>query len=110
MKYGIAEVVKVSTNEKAGTNKVTGRVIVEETSVGVPDVIVTAYDIDLETNKDEDFTNFPIEPGTEFWNKFKNADRLNAAITNENGDFSFVYGDNAFRSNNAKNVPTYCLL
>jgi hypothetical protein len=29
----------VSTNEKDGTNEVTGKVIVKETSVGVPDVI-----------------------------------------------------------------------
>ena len=91
--------------ETTETNKVAGKVIVKETSVGVSGIIVTAYDIDLETNRDEAFTDIAIEPGTDFWSKFKNADRLGSVITDENGLFSLDYGDSAFRSNNGERRP-----
>jgi hypothetical protein len=52
-----------------------GKIQVKETSVGVPGLIVTAYDIDLESYEDQNL-NFSKYSGSDFWNKFKHVDRL----------------------------------
>ena len=91
-------------------NEIKGRVIVKETYAGVPGVVVTAYDIDSETYSEEKVACYPLEPGADFWNKFKNADRLASEITDESGSFSCKYPDSAFRSNNGERRPDLMLV
>src|ERR1051325_8451471 len=96
-------------NSNIEINKIEGKVLVKETLVGVPNVIVTAYDIDLEPNRDEVF-NTSIDPGVDFWSKFKNGDRLGSVVTDKNGLFSLIYDDNAFRSNYVEKRPDIILV
>lgn len=56
-------------------NKISGRVVLRESGVGIPDVLVVIYDLDPKTKPEED-----IEPPSD-------GDRLGSVLTGTDGSF-----------------------
>ena len=82
-------------------NQVTGKVLLKETKVGVPDLLVEVYDFDPGTRPEEilspggggepGLTTAPVPPAS------APGDRLGSTLTGAGGQFSLAYEDADFR-------------
>jgi len=83
-------------------NKVCGKVLLKETAIGIPDLLIEVYDVDRHIKPDvtigfsKDSQSF-VNTGQDFWQNFP-ADRLGSVITDENGKFELVYEDCDFQN------------
>lgn len=83
-------------------NRINGKIVLKESGVGIPDLIVVIFDIDPRTKPEEIIGSGPgdnvasIEvPGRNFA-----ADRLGSIVTNRTGTFEMTYEDDEFRVRN----------
>jgi hypothetical protein len=72
-------------------NHFEGQVLVKETSVGVPGLVVVFYDIDPGTRADTDEISARVLP---------DGDRIGSVLTGSDGKFSLSYEDTEFRVRN----------
>lgn len=83
------------------SNKVCGKVLLKETGVGIPDLLIEIYDVDPKTEPEiiVQFTqNNPdfAASSPDFWQNFS-GDRLGSVPTNESGKFELIYEDSDFQ-------------
>jgi len=85
-------------------NKVSGRIVLKESGIGIPDLLVSVFDIDPKTQPEEiiatlnGVNNTPVATaGQEF-----PVDRIGSVLTNTNGIFELTYEDDEFRIRNDK--------
>jgi hypothetical protein len=86
-------------------NIVSGKVLVKETGVGLPDLLVSVYDLDPNT-KPEDVFDFANRG---YWQNVK-GDRLGSVVTDEVGRFSLQYEDTDFQIRNEERRPDLALI
>lgn len=98
-------------------NKVTGKITLTKSNIGIPNLLVVIYDIDPST-KSQDLisklnvdgkltTSMPIVIIDAFSNPTKPVtdglgDRIGSVLTDENGNFSIEYDDEEFRIRNTE--------
>jgi hypothetical protein len=87
-------------------NKVIGKVLLQETGVGIPDLLVEVYDVDPTTKPEEFFDLSGDTPSFAAsnpnpWQRFP-ADRLGCVPTDENGKFELTYEDGDFQIRNSE--------
>ncbi|MCU0543881.1 MAG: hypothetical protein MUE44_17160 [Oscillatoriaceae cyanobacterium Prado104] len=80
--------------------KVSGKVLVKETGVGIPNLQVVLYDLDIRPaqsspNEPIEIFNFPNQPAPFFWQAFP-GDRLGSVLTSDRGDFELTFDDEDF--------------
>ena len=76
-------------------NKVTGKVLLHETGVGIPNLVVTVYDVDSSTLPDDALPPNPAKI-VNFWEQLQGK-RLGSVLTNANGAFLLDYDDSEFK-------------
>jgi hypothetical protein len=89
-------------------NIIRGKVTVKETGTGVPDLIISVYDLDPKTLPEEIFHIDPRKPVADLW-QIISGDRLGSVVTDENGTFEMVYEDAAFQVRNRERRPDLTL-
>lgn len=72
-------------------NKVTGKVLLHETGVGVPNLVVTVYDVDSDTLPQEAIQSRQASL-VNFWGRLQ-GDRLGSVLTDQDGTFVLEYED-----------------
>lgn len=87
-------------------NKVIGKVLLQETGIGIPDLLVEVYDVDPNTKPEEFFDLSGDAPNLaasnpNSWQRFP-ADRLGCVPTDENGKFELTYEDSDFQIRNSE--------
>ncbi|WP_282610990.1 hypothetical protein [Pelagibius sp. Alg239-R121] len=83
--------------------QVSGKVLVRETGIGVPDLQVVLYDLDMPDEKRVGSLEFPGQFGEEFeWQRIP-GDRIGSVLTNVAGEFAFEFNSTAFA--NRENSP-----
>jgi len=93
-------------------NIISGKVVVKESGIPIPDLLVVVYDIDPGTRSEESFT----VPGTSIDTVHPAAmtgpgDRIGSVLTNHNGMWSLAYDDGEFRVlNPAEKRPDLLLM
>ena len=84
------------------SNKVSGKVLLKETGIGIPDLLIEVYDIDPNTKPEiivqftQNNPNFAAN-SPNFWQNFS-GDRLGSVPTDESGKFELVYEDDDFQT------------
>jgi hypothetical protein len=98
-----------NTNSANGrTNTISGKVLLKETNIGIPDLLVVIYDIDQGQRPEEDIVTTPtitiaVPPVTAI--PFP-GDRIGSVLTAQDGSWSITYEDQEFRiSNPAEKRP-----
>lgn len=83
-----------SNTTQPTSNTISGKVILKETGVGIPDLLVVMYDVDHGVRPDESFPdegaprdNTPATPG----------DRIGSILSAADGSWSLTYDDPGFR-------------
>lgn len=71
-------------------NSISGKIVLKESGLGIPDLLVVVYDVDPGTRPEEIIGGAPDIA----------ADRLGAVITDQTGGFELTYEDDAFRIRN----------
>ena len=75
-------------------NKISGKVFVKEIDIGIPNLLIVAYDID--DPKSSDISNLKKNLQTNpFWTLLP-GDRLGSVTTDRNGEFQLIYDDSAY--------------
>ncbi|HEY1249036.1 MAG TPA: hypothetical protein VGE97_08625, partial [Nitrososphaera sp.] len=92
-------------------NKVTGKILLEETGAGIPNLIVTVYDVDRNTMPE--FALPATAPKrilkvTDVWEHLQ-GDRLGSVLTDKNGLFALDYEDGDFQRNDEGKRPDLML-
>lgn len=72
-------------------NKITGKVLLHETGVGIPNLIVTVYDVDSNTLPQEAVQSKQASL-VNFWESLQ-GDRLGSVLTGQDGTFVLEYED-----------------
>ncbi len=92
-------------------NKIAGKVILKETGIGIPDLLIAIHDLDPGTKPEE-----IIKPSGDS-NTINNpslatfGDRIGSILTNESGEFELDYEDEEFRIRNEEEKrPDFLLL
>jgi hypothetical protein len=75
-------------------HKVTGKVLLHETGVGIPNLVVTVYDIDSNTLPRETFQSKQASL-VNFWEQLQ-GERLGSVLTDRDGTFALEYDDREF--------------
>jgi hypothetical protein len=75
-------------------NKVTGKILLQETGVGIPNLIVTIYDVDFDTLPKKALQS-PQAKIVDSWDQLA-GDRLGSILTDDDGSFVLEYGDKEF--------------
>jgi hypothetical protein len=93
--------------------KVSGKVLVKETGVGIPNLQVVLYDLDnrpaqSSPNDPIEIFNFPNQPAPFFWQAFP-GDRLGSVLTNDRGDFELTFEDEDFATREQVKRPDLIL-
>jgi hypothetical protein len=89
-------------------NKVTGKILLEHTETGIPNLIVTVYDIDLNSIPETAFRTNATSLVTKFWDHIQ-GDRLGSVLTDANGAFVLAYEDSDFQGHNGEKRPDLML-
>ncbi len=76
-------------------NKVTGKVLLHETGVGIPNLVVTVYDVDSDTLPQEAIQSKQASL-VSLWERLQ-GDRLGSVLTDEGGGFVLEYEDKEFK-------------
>ncbi|WP_369134817.1 hypothetical protein [Modestobacter sp. I12A-02662] len=90
-------------------NVVTGRIVVKDSGVGVPDLLVVLNDVDAGTKAEEPLPSVeggasgPAERAAS--SLARGADRLGSVLTGPDGRFSITYDDADFRIRNEEKRP-----
>lgn len=79
-------------------NTISGRVVLKESGVGIPDVLVVLTDLDPGTSP-EDVTN-ERERAEAARSNIVSGDRIGSVLTDRNGAFSLSFGDTEFQVRN----------
>ena len=89
-------------------NIVNGKVIVKESGVGIPNLLIVLYDFDPNTKMEEQFS--PNKPSSDlnYWNRIQ-GDRMGSVLTNENGAFEFKFEDSEYQGRNKEKRPDLIL-
>lgn len=90
-------------------NKISGKVVVKESGIGIPDLLIVVYDLDPECNVEEIFSAGTPLTNTEFWSRFK-GDRIGSVLTSPSGSFELTYEDSEFQIRNEEKRPDLILL
>jgi hypothetical protein len=92
-------------------NKICGKVLVKETRVGIPDLLVEIYDVDPGTRPEEifrvgsnsdDVVRNPELPTDIGFRQSPTGDRIGSVLTDASGWFELTYEDGEFRRRNAE--------
>ena len=75
-------------------NKVTGKILLQETGIGIPNLIVTIYDVDINTVP-KDILQSHHAKVVNSWEKLE-GDRLGSILTEADGSFLLEYDDKEF--------------
>ncbi|HEY6220702.1 MAG TPA: hypothetical protein VIV65_11675, partial [Gemmatimonadaceae bacterium] len=75
-------------------NAISGRVIAKESGLGIPDLLVVAYDLDPQTRPEETIAAVADQGGA------IDADRLFGVVTGKNGEFLVTFEDHEFQIRN----------
>ncbi len=94
-------------------NKVSGKIVVRESGIGIPDLLVVFYDVDPHTKPEEVISN--LVSGSVTASASNNTpgvlgDRLGSVLTGVNGAFELSDEDDAFRVRNAQEARPDLLL
>jgi hypothetical protein len=86
-------------------NKVSGKVILKESGVGIPDLLVVIYDLDPNTKSEEVLGNNGLIVGGStstlaLLGQGFPGDRLGSVLTDQNGAFALAFEDDEFRIRN----------
>lgn len=73
-------------------NSVTGRVLLQDTGIGIPNLVVTVYDVDSNALPPEAWRSRQARPVT-FWDQL-HGNRLGSVSTNQDGAFALKYDGN----------------
>src|SRR5262245_2627960 len=76
-------------------NKVTGKVLLQETGVGIPNLVVTVYDVDFDSLPKDAIQSRPAKV-VNLWERLQ-GDRLGSVLTDDSGVFVLEYEDKEFR-------------
>ena len=90
-------------------NKVSGKIIVKETGVGISNLLIIVYDLDPDSNIDEIFRASTSSANTDFWDRFR-GDRIGSVLTSPSGEFELSYEDGEIQEQNEKKGPDLILL
>jgi len=92
----------MATSTSTPVNTISGKVVVKETGVGIPDVLVAIYDLDPGQRPEEEISNhnLSIHGGDTNGTLPFLGDMLVRKATNENGEWSFSYENAEFRVSN----------
>lgn len=74
-------------------NRVFGRVLVKESRLGIPDLVVAVFDADLKQGSDADTPNSWLDPAVDWTSGI--GDRLGSAVTKRDGSFELIFDDKA---------------
>jgi hypothetical protein len=80
-------------------NRVSGRVVVRETGLGIPDLLVVIYDVDPGMLTAEQAGSSPVgttAPNAGMLQRGISGDRLGSALTDQSGAFELTYEDSDF--------------
>lgn len=85
-------------------NSISGKIVVRESGLGIPNLVVVAYDVDPSSEATEE-----VAPGSAgphpaivaLHGPGSLADRIGSAITDEDGAFELTYADDAFKVGDA---------
>src|SRR5688500_11329544 len=77
------------------SNSISGKVILKETGMGVPDLIVIVYDLDPVTGTDGGTPSIPRSASAT--PPSNGADRIGSVLTSEDGSWGLPYSDSEFR-------------
>lgn len=89
-----------SINRLPNVNSISGKVLLKETGMGIPDLLVVIYDLDPGVRLDEPFGNFeptgiaPLPPQGQL------GDRIGSILTAADGSWTLSYEDEEFRQLN----------
>ncbi|MGH8655930.1 MAG: hypothetical protein ACREYE_28800 [Gammaproteobacteria bacterium] len=72
-------------------NKVTGKILMHETGVGIPNLVVTVYDVDFDTLPQEAIQSKQASL-VNFWEQLQ-GDRLGSVLSDRDGTFVLEYED-----------------
>ena len=100
---------KVST--KQNLNTISGKVVLKESGIGIPDLVVVIYDLDPGTGPEEDFS--PPNPATNPPQPTPPllGDRLGSVRLSADGSFQLTYDDAEYRiQNSTEKRPDLLLL
>jgi hypothetical protein len=85
-----------SNRQPTTSNIISGKIVVKETGIGIPDLLVVIHDLDPGAKPDDGFTTAdapilarPVDPLL--------ADRLGSVLSAQNGSWSIEYDDTEFR-------------
>jgi hypothetical protein len=76
-------------------NKVTGKILLHETGAGIPNLVVTVYDVDFNALPKDAFQSQPAKV-VDFWEHLQ-GDRLGSVLTDGDGAFVLEYEDKEFK-------------
>jgi hypothetical protein len=76
-------------------NQVTGKILLHETGVGIPNLVVTVYDVDSNALPQEAIQSKQASP-VNFWERLQ-GDRLGSVLTDADGTFLLEYDDREFK-------------
>jgi hypothetical protein len=76
-------------------NKVTGKILLHETGIGIPNLVVTVYDVDFNALPKDAFQSNPAKV-VSFWEHLQ-GDRLGSVLTDDDGVFVLEYEDKEFK-------------
>jgi hypothetical protein len=76
-------------------NKVTEKILLHESGIGIPNLIVTVYDVDFDALPKDAFQSKPAKV-VNFWDQLQ-GDRLGSVLTDGDGAFVLEYDDEEFK-------------
>jgi len=76
-------------------NKVTGKILLHEIGIGIPNLVVNIYDVDCNTLP-KDVIESNQATLANFWDQLE-GDRLGSVLTDEDGAFVLEYEDGEFK-------------
>ena len=78
-------------------NKIAGRVVLKDSGIGIPDLLVVVYDLDPQTQSEDPKAGQVAVPPTEVA-----GDRLGSVLTGQDGAFALTYENSEFQVRNVK--------
>ena len=75
-------------------NKVMGKILLQETGIGIPNLVVTIYDVDFDTLPKKALQS-PQAKIVDSWDQLA-GDRVGSILTDDDGSFVLEYGDKEF--------------
>jgi hypothetical protein len=89
-------------------NKVTGKILLENTATGIPNLLVTVYDIDPNSIPQTAGRTTATNLVAQFWEHIQ-GDRLGSVLTDTSGAFVLEYEDSDFQVHNGGKRPDLML-